>query len=115
MPDLETVEYRVRPVTRYIVTRHYSGERCCGCDIKGEFDNPDIAHEVAYALCKDEHQRLGWPPADERITYPRRPNEPPAMQEHHPDCVSHDGRRCDCGLVDSMDFHRKTAGGISAE
>lgn len=56
------VEYRIRQVTRFIVTRHYEQEdrRISGTDQKGEFDNLEIAHEVAYALCKDEHQRLGY-------------------------------------------------------
>jgi len=68
------VECRVREVSRYVVTRWHSNEQdnSGGVETKGEFDNPDIAHEVAYALCKDEHQRLGYPIDDERIQYPRR-------------------------------------------
>lgn len=66
------VEYRVRPVTRYIVTRFYSDgpDRSGGCETKGEFDSATVAYEVGYALAKDEHQRLGYPPGDERIKYP---------------------------------------------
>lgn len=66
------VEYRVRPVTRYIVTRFYSNDadRSAGCETKGEFDSPTVAYEVGYALAKDEHQRLGYPLGDERIKYP---------------------------------------------
>jgi hypothetical protein len=30
-----------------------------------------MAYAVGYALCKAEHDRLGWPPADERIQYPK--------------------------------------------
>lgn len=66
------VEYRVREVTRYIVTRHYedlSGTHG-GTETKGEFDNSNVAFEVAYALCKDEHSRLGYPLDDMRIIYP---------------------------------------------
>lgn len=70
MTDLTKVEYRVRPITRYVVTRYFEDESRSGSDPKGEFDNSLIAYEVAYALCKDEHQRLGWPPGDERIQYP---------------------------------------------
>lgn len=66
------VEYRVRQVTRFIVTRHHeNGDgKTGGTDQKGEFDNMDMAYEVALALCKDEHQRLGYPVGDERIKYP---------------------------------------------
>jgi hypothetical protein len=72
---MEKIEYRVRPVTRYVVTRYHekndgkSGE-CAGSEPKGEFDNPHIAYDVAYALAKDEHYRLGWVVGDERIKYP---------------------------------------------
>ncbi len=64
------IEYRVRTVERFIVTRHESGEYASGVTTKGEFDNYEIAHEVAYALCRDEHERLGWPLDDARIKYP---------------------------------------------
>ena len=45
---METVEYRVRPVERYIVTRfssvdEASGTVKAGCECLGEFDNPDKA------------------------------------------------------------------------
>ncbi|MDX0615138.1 hypothetical protein GOD03_11650 [Sinorhizobium medicae] len=74
MKDRE-IEYRVRPVTRFIVTRfesvgHPNGRESGGCDSKGEFDNFDTAYQVGYALCRDEHQRLGWPIGDQRIKYP---------------------------------------------
>lgn len=64
------VEYRVRPVTRYIVTRFHSDAQSGGCETKGEFDSADAAYQVGYALAKDEHQRLGYPVGDERIKYP---------------------------------------------
>ncbi len=65
------VEYRVRKIERYIVTRYEAGENFAGGGVKGEYPNEEIAHEVAYALCKAEHERLGWPVGDERIQYPR--------------------------------------------
>ena len=67
------VEYRVRPVTRYIVTRFHQDELSGGVETKGEFDSPVVAYEVGYALAKEEHQRLGYPIADERIQYPKSP------------------------------------------
>lgn len=70
----ELIEYRVREVPRYIVTRYeeeHTGDKCsAGSSVHGEFDNFDTAYAVAYALCKAEHDKLGWPPGDERIQYP---------------------------------------------
>lgn len=73
------VEYRVRPVTRYVVTRFERQESddgrsgtCANCVEKGEFDNAKTAYEVGYALAKDEHGRLGYLPDDPRIQYPER-------------------------------------------
>lgn len=69
MPDL--IEYKVRPVTRYIVTRfEREGARSLSGQ-QGEFDNAETAYDVAYALCRAEHERLGWPVGDERIQYPQ--------------------------------------------
>lgn len=76
----EKIEYRVRMVPRYIVTRYEETERTGGTSTKGEYDNSEVAFEVAYALCKSEHQALGWPPADERIQYPRRYEEDQACR-----------------------------------
>lgn len=65
------IEYRVIPVTRYFVTRFQDdGEGSQSCDPKGEYENKEIAHEVGYALCKAEHDHLGWALGDERISYP---------------------------------------------
>lgn len=70
---MEKIEYRVRPVTRYIVTRFHEGEYCRGVSTIGEYDNADVAYQVGYACCKAEHDRLGWPADDMRIQYPRKP------------------------------------------
>ena len=67
------IEYRVREVKRYIVTRYGIGLGKGGClqsSTHGEFDNWDTAYQVGYALCKKEHDDLGYPPGDERIQYP---------------------------------------------
>ena len=73
----ELIEYRVRPVTRYIVTRFEmtadgGGNVGGGSAGGGEFDNYETAYAVAYALAKADHERKGWPIGDERIQYPRR-------------------------------------------
>lgn len=64
-----TVEYRVKPVTRYVVTRHEQTESGGGCEGKGQFDNYETAYAVAYALCKHEHDKSGLPPT-EGFIYP---------------------------------------------
>lgn len=71
------IEYRVKPVTRYIVTRYesqMSDDRRSGStgpvSERGEFPNFDTAYAVGYALCKAEHEQLGYPLDDERIKYP---------------------------------------------
>jgi hypothetical protein len=75
------IEYRIRPVTRYIVTRWEDANAednhnvACARQIGGEYANEETAYEVGYALCNAEHQRLGWELSDERIKYPSRPGE----------------------------------------
>lgn len=67
------VEYKVRPVTRFVVTRFEDG---AGSSIKGEFDSADVAYEVGYALAKEEHERLGLPIGSMDIIYPQHPLQP---------------------------------------
>ncbi len=72
----ELIEYRVKPVTRYIVTRFKqgaSGTGVVGSVGRGEFDDEQTAYEVGYALAKADHDRMGWPVGDPRIQYPRNP------------------------------------------
>lgn len=71
------LEYRVRPVTRYIVTRYTNPSanepNVAGSgktETKGEFDSKETAEAVAYALCKQEHEAKGWQIDDPRIQYP---------------------------------------------
>lgn len=69
-------EYKIRPVTRYVVTRYNEDDSGrASCTGKGEYDNADVAYEVGYALAKEEHERLGYPVGDMRIIYPRHPDE----------------------------------------
>ena len=75
--DIGKIEYRVVPITRYQITRHYhdASGRTGGTEQRGEYNNHEVAYEVAVALCKAEHERLGWPVGDERVQYPRSPGE----------------------------------------
>jgi hypothetical protein len=59
------VEYQVRPVTRYIVTRWFNeddGNGLCagGCSGRGQFDNLADAIEVATALHKLEQEHAQY-------------------------------------------------------
>ena len=76
--NIEKIEYRVRPVTRYIVTRYEDGGDGPSIRERGEYDNAETAHAVGYALAKAEHERLGFPPGDMRIIYPE-PYHPPGQ------------------------------------
>lgn len=67
------LEYRVKVVPRYIVTRYKADIKGGSVETKGEYDNADTAYEVAYALCKLEHEMIGYGPYDERIQYPQHP------------------------------------------
>lgn len=78
MTNLTKVEYRVRSSERFFVTRYEEGVDERGATFggvggpDGEYASADTAYEVAYALAKTEHERLGWPVDDPRIQYPRR-------------------------------------------
>ena len=70
MPDL--IEYRVRPVTRHIVTRYEMTGGVGASTTLGEHPNPDVAHQVGHALAFAEREALGWPPGDDRMQFPTR-------------------------------------------
>lgn len=71
MTEPTKIEYRIREVKRFAVTRYEeTPDGSGGCMTKGTYDNGQIAHEAAYALAREEHGRLGWPVGDERIQYP---------------------------------------------
>lgn len=52
---MSQIEYRVRPVTRYIVTRYEKNEGGGSCTQKGEFQNEELASEIAKALARPEN------------------------------------------------------------
>ena len=61
------VEYRVRPVTRYIVTRFEDG---VGSAQIGEYPSAETAHSVGYALCDAERINAGEPLDSPAFVYP---------------------------------------------
>jgi hypothetical protein len=64
------VEYRVREIKRFVVTRWHSDGSAAGVETKGEYSNYDTAYEVAYALCRSEHSASGEPPGSMNFIYP---------------------------------------------
>lgn len=72
------VQYQVRPITRYVVTRYEKqppnehGLCASGCSTRGEYDNANVAFEVAYALCKSEHDASGDEVGSMNFIYPER-------------------------------------------
>ena len=84
MANVSKIEYRVIPINRYIVTRYeaHDGDvkgAGCGSEERGTYSSPDTAYEVAYALCKAEHERLGFALDDDRIRYPGHPHHKNAV------------------------------------
>lgn len=81
----EFIEYRVRPITRYVVTRYHredDGDRQGGgSSTHGEFTNHETAYAVGYALARAEHGRLGYPLEDMRIIYPEPSDSDPAASQ----------------------------------
>jgi hypothetical protein len=70
------IEYKIRPVTRYVVTRYdeqemVAGRFSGGCTTQGEYDNADLAYEVAYALAKEQARILNLPPGDMTVIFPK--------------------------------------------
>jgi len=47
---MKKIEYRVRPVTRYQITRFHQEDAGAGCETLGVFDNAGMANLVADAL-----------------------------------------------------------------
>jgi hypothetical protein len=64
------IEYRVVPVTRFHVTRYHESDNSSGVEGKGEFSNYTNAFDVAYALCKQEHDASGEPVGSLSFIYP---------------------------------------------
>lgn len=61
------VEYRVRPVTRHIVTRYEDG---VGSTQIGEYPSAEVAHSVGHALCDAERIKAGAPLDSPAFVYP---------------------------------------------
>ncbi len=82
------IQYRVRPVTRYLVTRfeHQDDSRPGRVVEKGEYENAQTAFEVAKALCKAEHDAAGTAIDDPNFIYPRQEDMFPDMPAMSDSC-----------------------------
>ncbi|MQY48198.1 hypothetical protein GAO09_19365 [Rhizobiales bacterium RZME27] len=66
-----TVEYRVKSVERFIVTRHEDTGGTGSTQQKGpDYPSFEQAYEVATALARDERERLGLEPGDMGVLFP---------------------------------------------
>jgi hypothetical protein len=75
-----TIEYRVKRVERFIVTRFEGADdgAVAGSSIRqigNEFSNADVAYEVGYALARQEAEQNGYGPGDMRMIYPTHPRD----------------------------------------
>lgn len=88
-----TIEYRVKRVERFIVTRHEdTGSTGSTRQIGKEFDGFDTAFEVGYALAKADQERLGLAEDDMGVIFPSRSLEDARMggpSPHHPGAVTY--------------------------
>lgn len=82
-----TIEYRVKRVERFVVTRHEQDEKATTGStrqIGGEHDNFEVAYEVGYALARQEAETLGLMPGDMGVIYPSRSLEDARSAEYAP-------------------------------
>lgn len=56
---MKDVEYRIVPVTRYLVTRFERAGNSAGSEGLGEFDNERTAYRVARALYAEDAGQIG--------------------------------------------------------
>lgn len=85
-----TIEYRVKRVERFIVTRYEveagpDGSKGSVRQIGNEYDNSETAYEVGYALARADQERLNLPPGDMGVIFPNRPMEEASSVAYSPD------------------------------
>lgn len=93
-----TIEYRIKAVTRYVLTRHTDGEHGRPTNdtedhresvpetrqIGPEYTSAETVYEVGYALARQDAERLGYGPGDDRVIYPEQPTAIDAVPTHMP-------------------------------
>lgn len=71
------IEYRVREIKRYIVTRFDGGSEdvpAQSCTQIGEYASGETAYQVGYAMCRQEHIKSGEPVGSINFIYPNIPD-----------------------------------------
>jgi hypothetical protein len=69
------IEYRVKRVERFIVTRYEESEGGHTGSVRqigNEYDGFEVAYEVGYALARADQERLALPPGDMSVVFPSR-------------------------------------------
>ena len=67
------IEYRVKRVERFIVTRHEEAEDAITGSVRqigNEYDSFEVAYEVGYALARADQERLSLSPGDKGVIFP---------------------------------------------
>lgn len=75
------IEYRVRPVTRYVLTRFESmedaeGKGCGGSVGLGEYQRADTAFHIGCALARDENKPSPIQGETKEVKFPEHPDHP---------------------------------------
>jgi hypothetical protein len=68
------VEFRVKEIKRYIVTRHEDNGTTGGTTQIGEYASGETAYQVGYAMCRHEHNASGEPVESMNFIYPSIPD-----------------------------------------
>lgn len=71
------VEFRVRPVTRFVITRYERDGMAAASRMCGEYESEDLAYDIGYALARQTREDMGEPVGSERVIFPQRPGYPP--------------------------------------
>lgn len=66
----QLIEWRVRPVTRYIITRFEQDDQLAGSQSFGTYDDHSTASTVAEALSDKDLADQGWAKNDPRMIRP---------------------------------------------
>lgn len=70
--EMKVIEYKVRPVTRYIVTRFEDEDNLGSSTSCGEFDQEEAALRVGFALARNDLDHYGFG-GKAKVSFPDAP------------------------------------------
>lgn len=70
---MKTIEYRVRPVTRFVVTRFESDGGMASSTSCGEFDREEAALRVGFAAAKMDQEEFRFDHNRAKVIFPDMP------------------------------------------